>query len=49
MNPMARGALFNMSRTLSIGNEGSRAVEFALDPVYLGWSSPSPFLKFGIS
>ena len=28
--------LFNMSRTLSIGNEGPRALEFALGPVYLG-------------
>ena len=30
--------LFNMSRTLSIGNEGPRALEFALGPVYLGWN-----------
>ena len=30
--------LFNMSRTLSIGNEGPSALEFALGPVYLGWN-----------
>ena len=30
-----RGFFFNMSRTLSIGNEGPRAVEFALGPIYL--------------
>ena len=30
---------FNMSRTLSIGNEGPRAVNLALGPVYLGRNS----------
>ena len=30
-----RAPFFNMSRTLSIGNEGPRAVEFALGPIYL--------------
>ena len=30
---------FNMSRTLSIGNEGPRAVNLALGPIYLGRNS----------
>ena len=31
----AFGAVFNMSRTLSIGNEGPRANFFVLGPIYL--------------
>lgn len=33
--------VFTMGRTLSIGDEGSRAVEFAFDPVCLGWNPRS--------
>ena len=32
-------SFFNMSRTLSIGNEGPRAVNLALGPIYLGRNS----------
>ena len=31
----ASAGFFNMSRTLSIGNEGPRAISFALGPIYL--------------
>ena len=32
---MTYPVFFNMSRTLSIGNEGPRAISFALGPIYL--------------
>ena len=36
---MKQRVVFNMSRTLSIGNEGPRAVNLALGPIYLGRNS----------
>lgn len=34
-SPASSPPFFNMSRTLSIGNEGPRAISFALGPIYL--------------
>ena len=39
LKPERADSFFNMSRTLSIGNEGPRAVNLALGPIYLGRNS----------